>query len=333
MVPRDALAYVEVTLRPSGATRDDALAAAGKLLNTPAPAARIRGLLQQGFAKADPPVNYARDIAPWLGDRAAVWVGTPGASGANPPVGAIVALRDEDLARKKLGALAARDGKPVKRSVDGEDYEIYPGSDSTAVAYRDGELLVGTEAAVRRMLTLADDGSLAAGSAYKQATSALDATRLGDDLHRLASGCIDYSLRSSPPGGAAVRAAAQADRQRRPAAGRRRADGGRHERRVRVHRQERPRRCGRARPALRPHRRGVAQEPAGRRGRRWACRTRPHAQDLLQPDRRRLRRRGRCARRSSSGPGSTSSGTSSRGWATSGCSRAAARRARSTAAS
>ena len=36
MVLREALAYVEVTLRPSGAARDDALAAAGKLLNTPA---------------------------------------------------------------------------------------------------------------------------------------------------------------------------------------------------------------------------------------------------------------------------------------------------------
>ena len=50
-VPREALAYFEVTLRPSGAARDDALAAAGKLLNSPDPAARIRGLLQQGFAR------------------------------------------------------------------------------------------------------------------------------------------------------------------------------------------------------------------------------------------------------------------------------------------
>ena len=121
----------------------------------------------------------------------------PRASGTNPPVGAIVALRDEDLARKKLGALAAKEGKPVKRSVGGEDYEVYPGSDATAVAFRDGELLVGTEAAVKRMLTLADDGSLAAGSAYKQATSALDATRLATiyiDSKRL----IDYSFRRNP---------------------------------------------------------------------------------------------------------------------------------------
>jgi hypothetical protein len=197
MVPREALAYFEVTLRPSGAARDDALAAAGKLLNSPDPAARIRGLLQQGFAKADPPVNYARDIDPWLGDRAALWVGTPGASGTNPPVGAIVTLRDEDLARKKLGVLAAKDGKPVKRSVDGEDYEVYPGSNPAAVAFRDGELLVGTEPAVRRMLTLADDASLAAGSAYRQATSVLDATRLATiyiDSKRL----LDYSMRSNP---------------------------------------------------------------------------------------------------------------------------------------
>jgi hypothetical protein len=196
-VPRDALLYTEVTLRPSGATRDDALAAAGKILDTGAPAARIHELLQQAFAKADPPVDFSRDIDPWLGDRAGLWVGTPSGRGAVPPVGAVVQVRDEALARKKLAVLAAHDGKPAKRSIDGEDYEVYRGDDPTAVAFRDGELLVGTEPAVKRMLTLADDGGLAKGAAYTKAVGSLEENRLVSfymDTNRL----LDLAELSNP---------------------------------------------------------------------------------------------------------------------------------------
>ncbi len=43
-VPRDALLYLEATVRPEGELREDALAAAGKVLQTPDPEAKLREL-------------------------------------------------------------------------------------------------------------------------------------------------------------------------------------------------------------------------------------------------------------------------------------------------
>lgn len=177
-VPRDALMYVEATLRPQGDARDGALAAAGKVLRTDDPSGRVRELLQQELAHSKPPADFAKDIDPWLGDRAALWVGAPGRPGGAPVVGAVVAVRDASLARTKIEALASKDGKKlVKRSVDGNDYEALTGDD-TAVAFRGGELLVGQDAAVRRMLTLPPDGGLNRSDAYRNATEDLAANRL-----------------------------------------------------------------------------------------------------------------------------------------------------------
>ncbi len=196
-VPRDALVYVEATLRPQGGARDGALAAAGKVLHTDDPSGRIRELLQQAFAQADPPVDYAKDIDPWLGDRVGLWVGVPASASADPSVGAIVAVRDSELARTKIEALEAKDGKkPVKRSVDGNDYEVFSGDD-IAVAFRDDELLLGQEAAVRRMLTLPGDGGLDGSDTYRNATADLDANRLATyflDTNRF----LDLAAKSDP---------------------------------------------------------------------------------------------------------------------------------------
>ena len=195
--PRDALFYAEVTLRPTGDVRQGALDAAAKLLHADDPAARIRTLLQQAFAKADPPVDYRRDIDPWLGDRAGLWVGEPASAGAEPLVGASIAVRDAELAQKKIEELQARDGqKPVKRSANGEDYEVYP-DDDVAVAFRDEDMLVGTEPSVKRMLALGDDGGLSRSDAYTRALEPLERKRLGTlylDTNRL----FDLARRMNP---------------------------------------------------------------------------------------------------------------------------------------
>jgi len=69
LVPADAPAYFEVTVRPEGEARAGAEAAAAKLLDTNDPGAKIISLLEDAAAEQGQPVDYEHDIAPWLGER------------------------------------------------------------------------------------------------------------------------------------------------------------------------------------------------------------------------------------------------------------------------
>ena len=73
VVPADAQFYAEAVVRPEGELRDDALDAAGKVLVTDDPEAQIRRIVESLMAAQGEDIDYERDIAPWLGERTAVW--------------------------------------------------------------------------------------------------------------------------------------------------------------------------------------------------------------------------------------------------------------------
>src|SRR5687768_9680466 len=102
-VPAGAAFYLEASVRPEGDLRDDALAAAGKVLRTQDPQAKIDELVAKAFAESeDPKVDYKKDIAPWLGEKVALW-GAADASAGEDFRGAVVAtVEDEDEAQSAL---------------------------------------------------------------------------------------------------------------------------------------------------------------------------------------------------------------------------------------
>ena len=72
-VPASAALYLDATVKPTGTARSDANAALSKIMKTPDPGAKIISLIE-GQSKADGhPINYQRDIAPWLGQKAGVF--------------------------------------------------------------------------------------------------------------------------------------------------------------------------------------------------------------------------------------------------------------------
>jgi hypothetical protein len=177
-VPRGADLYLEVTLRPDGQTRDDALAAAGKVLDTGDPAARIRSLVQQAGAAADPPIDYAKEIEPWLGDRAGLWM-TAGAGA--PGVAAAIAVRDAEQARRSMEAIVARSDARDKPWVEAKgDY-----------------LLLGTHAEVDRGLRALDGDALADDERYTKALERLDPDRLAH-YYMDARGLMDAAMAQKP---------------------------------------------------------------------------------------------------------------------------------------
>lgn len=195
-VPQGVAFYGEVVLRPDGSVRDDALAAAGKVLRTSDPEAKIRRLIQDGLTSDGAKVDFAKDIEPWLGDKAGFWFTMPGRAGAEPGGAAVVAVKDAEQAQKSIDSLASRNGeKLVARSEGSHDYEV--ASDGTAVAVEDDYAFIGTEGEVKRGLATLDGDGLAKEDQYVRAIKPLEADRLAHyylDLKAL----FDAALRADP---------------------------------------------------------------------------------------------------------------------------------------
>jgi hypothetical protein len=101
LAPANAVGYAEVKVRPEGDVRDGALAAAGKVLRTPDPGPKLRELVDQAL---EGEADYARDIEPWIGERAGIWA--TGLEGAEDQFALIFQVRDKDAAEAALGRIS-----------------------------------------------------------------------------------------------------------------------------------------------------------------------------------------------------------------------------------
>ena len=99
-VPANAAVYVDATVRPEGSQREDALAAAGKVLRSSDPQGKIDDLVAQLFAESEEPkLDYARDVKPWLGEKVALWLATT--NGSDDFRGAVIAARPTRRPRRR----------------------------------------------------------------------------------------------------------------------------------------------------------------------------------------------------------------------------------------
>jgi hypothetical protein len=71
VVPASAPLYAGAVVRPGGALKTDAIAAATTLTHQPDSYARLAGILQ---APGSPPLDYSHDVAPWLGPNAGIFL-------------------------------------------------------------------------------------------------------------------------------------------------------------------------------------------------------------------------------------------------------------------
>jgi hypothetical protein len=186
-VPRDALVYLEAVIRPEGHLEEDALDAAGKVLRTGDPEAKLRELLSARVAGA-----IAADY-----------------------LEAEEEASDRSLDRSKV---TERTHAGVSYQVDGEGF---------ARAFVDDYVLFGDESELRRTIdaVTADDGGLADDDRYRDAIDGLEEERLGHfyaDARRL----TELVAESDPEGSQAARALIPFDRLP-PVAGAFMADGSR----------------------------------------------------------------------------------------------------------
>ena len=184
-VPASAALYAGADVRPKGEKRTAALDAGRALTHQADPYLRLLALLQ---TPGSPAPDFSRDVAPWLGNRAGVFLtslrssgsllaliqrglfGQPSPAGAFPfgasgAQGAIVLdTRELKKARAFLDAAAARAGA-VARSYRGIAYRLSGGDVAFALVRRFA--VIGSDAGIRAVIDTTLGGpSLARAPGY-----------------------------------------------------------------------------------------------------------------------------------------------------------------------
>lgn len=190
--PAKAPIYVELTVRPEGELKNNALDVAGKLLNSDDPEAELKKLLQDGSSSTETAdINYDEDLKPWLGERAGFFITELKESDAQGSL--VLQTTDADKAQEILDREIrepAKAGAPAPKVTETEynGTTIAVSDDDSAQAVVDDLALVGTEGGVKAAIDAlkSDGGSLADADRFTQATDAL-----GDESETLGSLYID----------------------------------------------------------------------------------------------------------------------------------------------
>jgi hypothetical protein len=170
LVPANAAMYFEATIRPEGEQRTDVLEAAGKIMRTPDPAAKIQQLVDDGFKDED--LTWERDFAPWVGEKAGVWVRD--VSGEDPPVAGIISVRDEKAAEAALPKLQD-DGE--RGTYEGVNYIL--DDEDTAAGLVDGYVVVGKLPVFKETVDARDGDHLGDSDRYKDVVEEVEDDRIG----------------------------------------------------------------------------------------------------------------------------------------------------------
>src|SRR5436190_3886315 len=223
LVPGSAPLYLGAIVRPNGALEKRAREAGRALTGAPHPYAGLLGVIR---TPGSPALDFERDLAPWLGGQAGVFLSPPGArgrpnasggdyerllsllragvlggGGATFPFagaraqGAIVLdSTDSDSAHAFVALQARRAGaRPV--TYRGTTYQL--AGDGTALGVVGGSVVLGTDAGVRGVIDTAAGG---ASLARSQAYSRLKALAPHDALaHLFTSASAVSAARASAP--------------------------------------------------------------------------------------------------------------------------------------
>jgi hypothetical protein len=193
-VPAGTAIYFEGVVRPEGDQRDDVLDAARKVLRTDDPERKLRELIDKGLDDSKTKASYEDDIAPWLGEKAGVWVA--GVDQKKPGYVVLVAAKDTEKAQEAIDKGVKSDGAKVKeRSYSGVDYQV--DDDGVAAGIVGDFFTVGTEAEFKRTIKAQDGDSLAEDKKYTSTIDGLDDDRIGQfyiDLKPF----IEQALKSDP---------------------------------------------------------------------------------------------------------------------------------------
>jgi hypothetical protein len=166
LAPASSFLYAEVSLDPSGSQQAGVRSILGDLPGSGPPKQRLNDLLERASKSGKSPFDYEKDVKPWLGDKAAVFVAPPAAGAKDPAWAAVVATSDESKAKDALKKLQEPGDR--KATYNGTDYVIDKHGDASGLV--DSFFVSGSNAGFKAAVDAGKKGTLSGSDRYKQAT-------------------------------------------------------------------------------------------------------------------------------------------------------------------
>jgi Protein of unknown function (DUF3352) len=241
LVPASTSLYIGGTVRPDGVLKTDALAAGGKLTRQTDPYLRLLPILQ---TPGSPTLDFSRDVAPWLGPRAGVFLdslasssrllsllvggllGRPSSASSTSPFatpggaqGAVVLdTRDLSKARSFVATQAKRAGAhPV--AYRGVGYYLAPSS-GVALGIVDHLAAIGSEAGLHGVIDSSLGGpSLARSAGYTKLLATAPSGALGHAYSHPATTPVSGQTGSAATGASETEAARGSNGASQPSGG------------------------------------------------------------------------------------------------------------------
>jgi hypothetical protein len=173
LLPATAPVYVEAQVRPDGDLAANSTSVLAKILRTNDPGGKIVGWLDSSMK--DNSASYAKDIEPWLGQKAGLAVTSIGATGDDVDVVAAIASKDDDAAQKFV------DKRPgaTDREYRGVKYK-YKSDGDMAAAVIDHAIVIGTDKGFKSAIDAEKGGAkLSDAAAFKKARDVVGDNGLG----------------------------------------------------------------------------------------------------------------------------------------------------------
>jgi hypothetical protein len=180
LAPPGAPVFVEGSIRPSGELKSNTDAIASQVAGIDNLGDYVVEKLESSAQGDGEPFDYAKEVEPWLGDRAGVFFET--LEGSNfSGVGAIVESTDTNATREFIDTQAKASKDPYRSvSYEGVDYEV-GGSEGNAIGVVGDFLVVGEGEKVFKEVVDASTGdSLAGEDTFTKAISAASDGSLAD---------------------------------------------------------------------------------------------------------------------------------------------------------
>jgi hypothetical protein len=171
VVPVNAPAYFDISVRPEGDAREAAEAAAGKVLDSEDPGPTLTSLLEQAAAAEGGDFNWDEDVAPWLGEKIGFF---PTSLAGESEVALIAETTDTEQALEF--ARSQEDVSGPERDFNGTSFQI--GSSGDAIGIVDDLLVVGPPKGFKQVVTAAEESSLGDSEQFKDAIGELPDERL-----------------------------------------------------------------------------------------------------------------------------------------------------------
>jgi hypothetical protein len=176
LAPADAPVYLESVVRPEGEQSDAINSLASRVGGIEDPGTAIVQQLDAGLAESGADVTYENDIAPWLGERAAIFFQS--LSGDPPDFAVVFETTDSGAAQDFVEKATSSSPGTKQGSYNGVDY--FQDEQSTYAAGVVGDFLVfGSLDAFKAAVDASNGSSLAESSDFEDGVSAVSSDNIG----------------------------------------------------------------------------------------------------------------------------------------------------------